>query len=138
MRRAFERTLQVLLWGLGVTIVWAVVALTSWGAAQSPIGAGPGYVDRIRPLTFVGGAIVVCVSGTLLVQTAVASLRRGRPSQRQGAASRVVSARTTAALASVQVTASAVGVIERGRTWQDLPAEPPAQPARAAADTAGP
>jgi hypothetical protein len=51
MRRVVERAMQVLLWGLGVAIVWGVVALTSWGAARSPIGAGPGYLDPVRPLT---------------------------------------------------------------------------------------
>lgn len=104
MRRNFERTMQVLLWGVGVTIVWAALALTGWGGRRSPLGAGPGYLDAIAPLTYVAGALLVSISATLLIQAAAAAWKqRGEAHE----------------------TPPAVPRITPGRTWGDLPAHPP-------------
>jgi hypothetical protein len=61
-------------------------------------------------------------------------MRRREPSGRLDAARRVAAAPKAAAVEAVEGAASIVGVIETGRTWRDLPAEAPAQPARADVD----
>lgn len=84
MRRAFERTMQMLLWGVGVTIVWAAIAVTEWGRQRSALGAGPGDRDAVAPLSYVLGALLVSISATLLIQMAASRWkRRWRPTQTQ-------------------------------------------------------
>lgn len=120
MRRGFERTMQVLLWGVGVTIVWAALALTGWGRQRSPLGAGPGYLDAVTPLTYVAGALLVSVSSTLLVQTAASARKRRTRRQRTRPAARPAQPPHTA----VRIDPVSPQVA-RGRTGSDLPANPP-------------
>jgi hypothetical protein len=120
VRRGFERAMQVLLWGVGVTIVWAAMALTGWGRQRSPLGAGPGYLDAVAPLTYVAGALLVSVSATLLIQMAAAARKRRVESPRIPP-----TVTTDGPPTPFRPLDPMAESIARGRSWADLPAVPP-------------
>lgn len=115
MKRTFDRTLQVLVWGLLATIVWALVAMTPWAAARSVLGAGPGYANALEPLAYSAGALLVAISGTLLIQRAHAAVRQRRTPSTTPPADRHVAAPRR----------HLSQPIPTGRTMADLPPRPP-------------
>jgi hypothetical protein len=117
MKRAVDRTIQVLVWGVALVVTWSVVAKTAWAAGRSVVDAGPGYTSALEPLAYIAGVLLVAVPATLLVQHTHTALQRHR-----GAAPvRTVIQHVT----SAPMPATDVAAIPTGRTVADLPANPP-------------
>jgi hypothetical protein len=113
VKRVFDRTVQVLVWGVALAVAWGLVGKTAWAATRSLLDAGPGYVNALEPLGFFLGTLLVAVPGTLLVQRTHSALKARSASMREGAAT------------TMEVTATATRRrILTGRTLADLPQEP--------------
>ena len=64
-----QRTLIILVFALGVLLVWALTSRTPWAGTVDVLTAGEAYTHPIEPLRDIAGALLVAIPAVLLIRS---------------------------------------------------------------------
>ncbi len=64
-----RRTVTILIFALGVVLVWAVIARTPWAGTVDPLSAGKAYSHPVEPIRDIAGALLVAIPTVLLIRS---------------------------------------------------------------------
>lgn len=81
-----RRTLTILIFALGVLLVWALISRTPWAGSVDVLTAGSAYTHPIEPIRDIAGALLVAIPAVLLIRSGWSWFSRvilGRGGQRR-------------------------------------------------------